>query len=263
MSDHRATLGAVVSGTSSSRGAGEKVVGVIGGMGPAASVDFLARIVRATPARDDADHIRVLLDNNPKVPSRIARILEGGGEDPLPVLIAMARGLQAQGADFLAIPCNTAHFYLPDIARAVDIPVLDMVGLAIEKLTALRPQPGRIGMLASPAVRTLGLYAARLAAAGMTALFPDATGEAVVLGVIRAVKAGAVTAAHRAEYAAVANALVESGAQALLIACTELSVLGIPERCGRAAVDALDALVEASVMTALGAARVSNGSQVA
>ncbi|HEY1837589.1 MAG TPA: aspartate/glutamate racemase family protein, partial [Rhizomicrobium sp.] len=81
----------------------EKVVGVIGGMGPEATVDFLSRVLRATPATDDADHIRVLVDNNPKIPSRIAALIEGGGEDPLPALIAMARGLESQGADFLVM----------------------------------------------------------------------------------------------------------------------------------------------------------------
>jgi aspartate racemase len=221
-------------------------------MGPEATADFLTRIVRATPARDDCDHIRVLIDNNPKVPSRIARLLEGGSEDPLPVLVAMARGLEKQGADFLTIPCNTAHYYLPDIARAVDIPVLDMVSLAIAKLAALSPRPQRVGMLALPAVRNVGLYSAGLTRAGMTALFPDPAGEQTVLGIIRAVKAGAVTHALRDDYAAVACALAENGAEALLIACTELSVLGNPDRSGRPAVDALDALVEATISTARG-----------
>ena len=78
-----------------------KTVGVIGGMGPEATVDFLRRLVARTPARDDADHLRVLVDNNPKIPSRIAALIEGTGEDPTPVLCDMARGLQAQGADFL------------------------------------------------------------------------------------------------------------------------------------------------------------------
>ncbi len=115
-----------------------KVVGVIGGMGPEATVDFLRRIVAATPAQDDADHIRVLVDNNPKIPSRIAALVDGTGEDPLPILIAMAHGLEKQGADFLVIPCNTAHYYLPRIAEAVSIPLLDMVALSIARLPKVR-----------------------------------------------------------------------------------------------------------------------------
>src|SRR5579863_8958181 len=102
----------------------EKVVGVIGGMGPEATVDFMHRLIAATPARDDADHLHILVDNNPKIPSRIAALIDGTGEDPTPVLRAMARGLEAQGADFLVIPCNTAHHYLPAIAESVRIPLL-------------------------------------------------------------------------------------------------------------------------------------------
>jgi aspartate racemase len=230
----------------------EKVVGVIGGMGPEATVDFFARIVKATPARDDADHIRVLVDNNPKIPSRIAALIEGDGEDPLPTLIAMARGLEAQGAGFLAVPCNTAHYYMPGIAAAVSIPVLDMVALAVGALAALSPRPRRIGMLASPAVQKVGLYARRLEAAGFTPLFPDAAGEEKMLAIIRAVKAAALAERHRADYAAIADDLAGAGADAFLIACTELSVLGPPAGTSLPAVDALDALVEATIRMAKG-----------
>ncbi|HEY5337467.1 MAG TPA: amino acid racemase [Rhizomicrobium sp.] len=225
----------------------EKVVGVIGGMGPEATVDFLRRLVAGVPARDDADHLHVLVDNNPKIPSRIAALIEGGGEDPLPTLIAMARGLEKQGADFLTIPCNTAHYYLSAIAKAVSIPVLDMVALAIARLTALSPRPRAVGMLASPAVQKVGLYAARLKDAGFDALFPDVAGEEKMLGVIRAVKANAVTPQHRADYAAVAKSLQ---ADAYLIACTELSVLGPPEGVTLPSIDALDALVDETIRIA-------------
>ncbi|MEI9994325.1 MAG: amino acid racemase [Rhizomicrobium sp.] len=228
----------------------EKIVGVIGGMGPEATVDFLARLLRATPAADDGDHIRVLVDNNPKIPSRIAALIDGDDTDPAPVLIAMAQGLERQGADFLTVPCNTAHHYLAQIAKAVSIPVLDMVALAIARLDALAPKVERVGMLASPAVEKVGLYAARLRDAGMTALFPDAPGQGRMLAVIRAVKAGAVTPQSRADYAALAAALAQDGADAFLIACTELSVLGAPAGIALPVVDALDALVTETVRIA-------------
>jgi aspartate racemase len=219
-----------------------KTAGVIGGMGPEATVDFLRRLVAATPANDDADHIHVLVDNNPQIPSRISALIEGKGADPLPVLIRMARGLEKQGADFLVIPCNTAHYYLPAIAHAVDIPLLDMVGLSIRALAGKR-----IGMLASPAVRLVGLYEARLRDAGMAAIFPDVVGEANILEIIRAVKANRVTEQHKGDYAEVARTL---DMDALLIACTELSVLGAPEGVTCPVVDALDVLVEATIAAA-------------
>lgn len=228
----------------------DKTIGVIGGMGPEATADFLRRIIVATPARDDADHVRVLVDNNPKIPSRIAALIEGGGEDPLPTLIAMAQGLERQGADFLAIPCNTAHYYLPRIAGAVSIPVLDMVALSILRLEKLSPKPRRIGMLASPAVQKIGLYESRLRDAGFAALFPPPDGEAKMLGIIRAVKSATLSEKHRRDYVEIAQALEREGATALLIACTELSVIGPPLGVKMPVIDALDVLVNESVARA-------------
>jgi aspartate racemase len=228
----------------------EKTVGVVGGMGPEATVDFLRRIVEGTPATDDGDHIRVLVDNNPKIPSRIAALIEGTGEDPTPVLVAMAQGLDRQGADFLTVPCNTAHYYLPAIARGVNIPVLDMIALAVARLGALSPKPKKIGMLASPAVQKVGLYAERLGRAGFEAIFPDAKGEAAVFAMIRAVKAKAVTEPIQAAYDLAIADLRDAGADAFLIACTELSLLAPPQ--GRPFVDALDALVDETIRFARG-----------
>jgi aspartate racemase len=229
---------------------GEKVAGVIGGMGPAATVDFMRRLVAATPAEDDKDHLHVLVDNNPKVPSRIAAIIEGTGAEPAPTLCAMAQGLQAQGADFLVIPCNTAHYYLAAIARSVRIPVLDMIGLSIERLATAATEPRRIGLLASPAVRLVGLYQKQIEQAGMAAIFPDPEHESRLLGVIKAVKSGQFGAARQQDYEAVTQNLLDAGADAILIACTELSVIGPPANAARPVVDSLDVLVEATIATA-------------
>ena len=228
----------------------EKVIGVIGGMGPEATVDFMHRLVARTPARDDADHLHVLVDNNPKIPSRIAALIEGTGEDPVPVLCGMAKGLQAQGADFLVMPCNTAHYYLPAIARSVGIPVLDMVQLAIQKLAIVNA--GRVGVLASPAVRMVGLYKARMEQAGLQALFPEPQDEELLLGIIKAVKAGRLGDRHRQDYGKVAGKLLSAGADALLVACTEFSIIGPPAGATCLVVDALDVLVEATITTARG-----------
>jgi aspartate racemase len=228
----------------------EKVVGVIGGMGPEATVDFMHRLVARTPARDDADHLHVLVDNNPKIPSRIAALIEGTGEDPTPVLCDMAKGLQAQGADFLVMPCNTAHYYLPAIARSVSIPVLDMVQLAIQKLAAA--SASRVGVLASPAVRRVGLYKARMEQAGLQVLFPEPQDEQILFEIIKAVKAGRLDDSHRRDYGKVAGNLLAAGADTLLVACTEFSVIGPPAGASAPVTDALDVLVEATIATARG-----------
>jgi aspartate racemase len=230
--------------------AGEKIAGVIGGMGPAATVDFMRRLVAATPAQDDMDHLHVIVDNNPKVPSRIAALIEGTGADPAPALCEMAKGLEAQGADFLVIPCNTAHYYLPAIAQSVHIPVLDMVGLSVQKLAAADPKPRRIGLLASPAVRLVGLYQKRIEEMALQAIFPSPRHESRLLEIIKAVKSGQLEIRHHQGYAAVAENLMYSGADAFLIACTELSVIGPPRAAAIPIVDSLDVLVEATITTA-------------
>lgn len=221
----------------------QPVVGILGGMGPDATVELMQRVIRATPARDDADHIRMIVDNNPKVPSRIAALIERTGEDPAPVIAAMARGLETAGADFLVIACNTAHHYLPSIRAAVSIPVVDMIGLTIARIQALGPSVRRIGVLASPAVRLTGLLEAPFGASGLSVFYPEGEDDTAVLRIIRTVKAGDLGEGTRRAYADAAARLTAGGADALLIACTELSALGaLPGPTP--VVDTLDTLVQ-------------------
>src|SRR5688572_14383751 len=135
-----------------------KTIGILGGMGPAATVELMSRIIAGTPARDDRDHIRMLVDNNPGVPSRIAAIIERTGTDPLPELKRMALGLQVAGADFLVMACNTAHHYQAELAASVTIPFLSILDVTARHLAAYHPRAARIGFLASPAVRLTGVY---------------------------------------------------------------------------------------------------------
>ena len=123
----------------------EKIVGILGGMGPDATVDLMQRIIRLTPALDDADHIRCIVDNNPKVPSRIKAIIEGGGEDPGPCMADMGRRLASWGADFLVIACNTAHYYHGAVQQAVDIPVINLIDLVTNHVKDHFPDTGVAG----------------------------------------------------------------------------------------------------------------------
>jgi len=107
-----------------------KVVGVIGGMGPDATVDFMSRVIAFTEATRDQDHVRMLVDNNPAVPCRQEALLRDG-KDPGPVLAGMARGLETAGADFLVMPCNTAHAFADVVRDAVSIPLLSIVDTTV------------------------------------------------------------------------------------------------------------------------------------
>jgi aspartate racemase len=228
----------------------EKCAGVLGGMGPDATVDFMQRLLRLVDAKDDSDHIRCIVDNNPKVPSRIRALFEGGKEDPAPCLMDMARRLEAWGADFLVMPCNTAHYYHGQIKSAVRIPVLNLIGLAARAVQQKFPHARTAGILASSPTVKVGLYEKAFGALGMETLYPDAPEQAGLFALIKSVKAGQLGEAQRAALIAAGRHVLAKGAQALVLACTELSVIAPQEDDALPFVDASQALAEATVALA-------------
>ncbi len=214
----------------------EKVVGILGGMGPEATVDLMQRIIRLTPALDDADHIRCIVDNNPKVPSRIKAIIEGDGDDPGPCMADMGRRLESWGADFLVIACNTAHFYYEAVQNAVTIPVINLIDLVSNHVKEHFPEHGKVGILASPAVAMTGLYTQRFSRLEIEDVWPDADSQQRLLGVIKQIKRGHTGSNVRADYENVCETLKRNGANLAIIACTELSALG-----GKLPIESLDA----------------------
>ena len=198
-----------------------RVVGIIGGMGPEATVDLMRRVVAKTPAHDDQDHIHLIVESNPKIPSRIAHLIEGSGADPTPELIRIAVNLQRAGAQALAIPCNTAHAYAHSIRRAVSIPLLDMIGLTVEQI-AHSPRVAKVGLLATSAVLATELYAKAFSAHGIAVVHPKRQEE--VMALIKAVKGGDTGLQSQSALGRIA---LELGPQAdvLLIGCSELSVI--------------------------------------
>lgn len=218
-------------------------VGILGGMGPQATILILQKVLNAIPARDDADHIPLIIDQNPQVPSRIAHLLEGAGDDPGPVLAAMARRLVAGGAEALAMPCNTAHHYAAQVRSAVSVPFLDMITLSVAHARQLAGPGGKVGILASPAVRKVGLFDGGLAALGLGALY--ARDEPAMLAAIRQIKAEGPMPAARATLQAASQDLADRGASVQMIACTEFSL--IPEDLAPKVIgfDTLDLLVQA------------------
>lgn len=200
-----------------------RVVGVLGGMGPEATILLQQRVLAQVDASDDADHLPLLIDMNPQVPSRIAHLIEGHGEDPGPVLARMARRLQEAGASALAMPCNTAHHYAPSITGAVNVPFLDMVALSVATARDSLPEYAKVGLLASPAVKLAGVFDAPLRAAGLTALWPEDTDR--MLTAIRMIKANGPTADARGILADAASELTQNGAELVFIACSEFSLM--------------------------------------
>ncbi len=225
-------------------------VGVLGGMGPDATVAFMQRVIDATPAQDDIDHVHMLVDNNPKVPSRIKALIDGDGENPGPAIAEMARRLERAGAHFLVMPCNTAHYYWEDAQDAVSIPVWHIVERALD--TIVYRWPGaRVGMLCSPALRKIGLYEGFANERGLSLLYPR--DEGAVLEVIRAVKRG--QGRHPDTLGAFSRAATDLGEQqadVLVLACTELSVIADGLEMSTPVVDTLQVLADDVVAAAAG-----------
>ena len=199
-------------------------IGILGGMGPAATVDLFDRIVRATPAQRDQDHIPLLIVNDPAIPDRTQAILHGG-EDPTPRLRAGIEKLAAMGADCVAIPCNTAHYYLPLLSETAAIPLLDMIDETVAAVRRSYPTVERVGVLATSGTLAVGLYQNGLKAAGLTPVEPTPVEIERMMDAIygpRGVKTAGVTAEARAGLQAVGQALIDRGAQALILGCTEI-----------------------------------------
>lgn len=237
-------------------------IGIIGGMGPEATVLLMTRVIERISATDDADHVPMIVDNNTQVPSRIKALIEGVGEDPGPVLAGMARGLQAAGAEALAMPCNTAHNYAARIVEAATIPLLDMVELTAERVAAMATADFGVGILASPAVRLTRIYDRAFARRQVTTLYPS--DEQRMLAAIRAIKRSSSDAAARETLRAAADELVAAGAQVLLVACSEFSIIGdaIPDKYR--VIDSMDVLADAVVefsTTGAGLAAARRGSE--
>ncbi|MBL4786961.1 MAG: aspartate/glutamate racemase family protein [Cohaesibacteraceae bacterium] len=220
----------------------EKIVGIIGGMGPAAAVEFQQRIIDATPAENDGDHIHTIVDNNSKIPSRLEALIDGTGINPGPCIAQMAKRLETAGADFLVIPCNTAHHYYDYLVDAVSIPVSNMIELTIDHIRQKQPDITTIGLLASSAVQQIGLYEKYCAKVGLDVLFPENQDE--VMSVILAIKAGQLNDQLTIQFTSAIENLKNRGAGCAVLACTELSIIDNSGKAPLPVYDTLDVLAQ-------------------
>ena len=232
----------------------DKVLGVLGGMGPLASAHFMLRLTLLTPADKDQDHIPAILWSDPRIPDRAASRL-GGGPDPLPWLMRGITGLRAAGCGAIAIPCNTAHGWYEPMARDAGMPILHIVDATATDLRRIGIAPGRIGLMGTQLTLSMKLFQDRLAAQGWDIIEPDPQQmERLVTPAIAAVKANRVAEAYH-PLVEVANSLAARGAAAVVLGCTEipLAILAGPaEGLHVPVVDTIDALARASIAWARG-----------
>jgi aspartate racemase len=230
-------------------------IGILGGMGPAATVDIFSKIVKFTPAATDQDHIRIIIDNNPKIPNRIAAFY-GRGADPCPAMIKSARSLEAAGADFLIIPCNTAHLFIHKIEKHLKIPFLSIIDASTDFIKLNYPRLKKAGILGTTPTVESGLYRDVFATMGIELVSPETelqhTSVMEAIFGIQGIKAGNGHIQPRELLIMAAEQLAAKGAEIILMACTEIPIVLKSGDISVPLVDLNSILAIAAVRKALG-----------
>lgn len=198
-----------------------KTLGIMGGMGPLATVDLMNKIIRLTPAQRDQDHIHMIVDNFPQIPDRTEAIM-GKGTNPLSFMIESAKRLEAAGADFIAIACNTAHYYLDDIQNSVNIPIMNMPKETVRFIDKAGFKT--IALLATDGTISTNLYQESLRERGFAVVEPDAVTQEIIMEGIYSVKSGDLTKGKKL-FLHASNTVIEHGAEAIIAACTEIPLV--------------------------------------
>jgi aspartate racemase len=202
-------------------------LGVVGGVGPAATADFMTKLVRNTPAACDQDHIKVMVEQNPQIPDRTDALL-GNGDDPTLALYATCKTLEEGGANLIAIPCNTAHAFVERIQSALKVPIVNMLTCTADYLRDSFPTLCEVGVLATSGTLDSGVYERSLQTRGFVQVAPAPSAQARLMNAIygpRGAKAGYTSGECADDLAAAVDDLVAQGVQVIVLACTELPLL--------------------------------------
>jgi aspartate racemase len=227
-----------------------KMCGILGGMGPDVTVEMLNRILAQTPAAKEQDHIPLLVNHNPRIPDRTAAIVHGG-EDPLPHLLGSIDALVRAGADFIAIPCNTAHFFYDEMQAASPAPIIHMPRETVARCTEVQPGLKRVGLLATTGTVHSRLYQDLFEKEGVQLVPPSESRQQTVMDNIMAIKAREALPPITKSMLAVADSLVSDGAELVLVGCTDISIVVKEGDLSVPVVDALSVLVDRVIGEAL------------
>ncbi|KAB2338424.1 amino acid racemase [Cytobacillus depressus] len=204
-----------------------KKIGILGGMGPMATADLFAEIVRNTPAKTDQEHIRIIVDNHPQIPPRVPAILQGT-ESPLPMLIESAQLLEAAGVDFIIMPCNTAHFWLDQLQKTVKIPIYSMINYTATYIQRYYSYfSGKMIILASSATIQTNLYQKDFHSLGIQLCVPNEQDQEIIDLTIKEVKEGRIeTNVYIKQLSTILKRYeMEKGILACIGGCTEIPLL--------------------------------------
>lgn len=222
-----------------------KKLGVLGGMGPAASAEFIVRLIAQTPAKKDQEHIPFVLWNDPRVPDR-STSMRNGDDKPVPYLLEGIKGLKHAGCDLIVIPCNTAHFWFHELSKHAHI--IHIVDSIADALTDINVTNTTIGIMGTQATIELGLYQYRLNKLGWDCIVPTKEEmDTKVQPAIDLIKGGNIFESQSL-LVDVIHTLIDRGAKAIVLGCTELPLaIKILNEEGIPIVNSIDSLVKSVI----------------
>lgn len=223
------------------------IVGILGGMGPEATANFYSEIVHLTPAKKDQDHVPTLIYSFPQVPDR-SMCIASGSREIVPYLTQAVRKLERGGASFIAIPCNTVHYYHADMQKAVHIPVLNMIKETADAVVRDHPKAHTIGLLATSGTVRSKLYENELTKRGLKVLLPsDNMQQCCVMDAVYSIKSGGSKQTQADLLAKAGDDLIARGADVLVLGCTEIPLAFDVKRSRVPVVNATQVLARAAI----------------
>jgi aspartate racemase len=233
----------------------QKIIGMLGGMGPEATLDCFDKIIRYTPAARDQEHLRIIIDSNPKVPDRTAAII-GTGASPVPPIVEGCRALERAGADFIIIPCVSAHYYLDQIRNQSNLPILSILEAVSETIAQNCPEIKIVGLMATTGTVKGEAFQKCLAENGIDTVLPKDTVQNKIMEAIYDIKNAHCTRSRSqisADLVAAAESLISckpQGAQAIVAGCTEIPLALHQEHLAVPYFDALTILARCAIAKA-------------
>lgn len=221
----------------------EKLLGVMGGMGPLATQLFYKMIIEKNDAHCDQDHLNMIIFNHASMPDRTNAILKNDTEDLYKKLLADAKSLEALGVDYIAIPCNTSHYFVDDIQEEISVPIINMINETIE---AIDQGVTKVGILATDGTIKTGLYQKACEKAGFIPVIPSEECQRLVMKIIYdGIKDGGKI--EMSDFETIDEQLKEEGCQCAIMACTELSCFKEIYEIGDYYMDAMNILAKKSL----------------
>jgi aspartate racemase len=202
----------------------ERIIGVLGGMGPEATLNCFDKILKNTPARADQDHLQIIIANNPKIPDRTRAVLDNG-PSPLPQLIKGCASLEKAGADFIIIPCVTVHYFVDELKKVATLPILSILDVVVDAIGRQNPRMKKVGLLGTNGTVQSGIFQKRLAMSNLDTVTCAEKVQQQVMAAIYDVKNDKPSRSRKEitrELAGAARHLIEQGAQGIIAGCTEI-----------------------------------------